>query len=51
MKIKNNFLKGLVKRVLNDKAEGNNNKMTYGYYEKLIKDDGVSSQLNIKYLR
>ena len=34
---RNTFLEGLVKRVLNDKSENNNNKMAYGYYPKLLK--------------
>ena len=31
------FIQGVVKRVLNDKSENNNNKMAYGYYPKLLK--------------
>ena len=38
--IKNTFIEGLLKRVLNDKAASNDNTMAYGYYPKLLKDDG-----------
>ena len=40
MNINNNFLEGFVKRVLNDNAESNNNKMACGYYPKLLKQYG-----------
>ena len=41
MNIKNNFLEGIVKIVLNDKAASSNNKMVYGYYPKLLKQYGI----------
>ena len=40
--IKNTFLFGFVKRLLNDKSASNNNKMAYGYYPNILKDDGIA---------